>query len=577
MEILRLALAQCNFSVGDFEGNVAIIRDVIRESQRLGVHVLAFPELALTGYPPEDLLLKPRFLRATEEALGKVVADVGDMVCILGTVHCAEDTYNAAAVIHNRQIITYYHKEFLPNYGVFDEKRYFKEGEEDMVLVLNSFPMGVSVCEDIWYSEGPVSKQAALGGARLLLNISSSPYHRDKWKLREHLLATRAIENHAYVAYANLVGGQDELVFDGGSMIYDPDGELIARGKFFEDDLVMADLELSKALKASLHDPRIRQERHPVEKNNHGIRKVQITLTESGKVKTSKPRIAEVLDPIEEVYQALVTGTRDYLRKNGFKKAVIGLSGGIDSSLVAVIAAEALGAENVLGVTMPSSFSSPEGIEDAKMQAQNLAIEILEIPISAPYKAYKDILEPHFAGRPEDLAEENIQARIRGNILMAISNKLGYLVLTTGNKSEMAVGYATLYGDMAGGFAVIKDVPKTLVYDLARHINRRAGRAIIPQRVIEKPPSAELKPDQKDTDSLPPYDVLDPILKAYVEEERGLDDIVVMGFDRETVRHVIRLVDRSEYKRRQAPPGIKITELAFGRDRRLPISNRFHV
>jgi len=575
MDVLRLALAQRNFSVGDFEGNVAIIREVIAEAERLGVQVVAFPELALTGYPPEDLLLKPRFIRATEKALDDVARTVKEMVCIVGTVHSTEDIYNAAAVIYNGKVVTYYHKVFLPNYGVFDEKRYFKEGDEDMVLVINGFPLGISICEDIWYVEGPATEQAALGGARLLLNISSSPYHLEKWKLRDHLLATRAIENRAYVAYANLAGGQDELVFDGASMVYDPEGTLIARGKFFDEDLVVVDIELSKAQKASLHDPRIRQERFPADKNSNGIRRVEITLRESDRPRLARTAIQEVPDPVEEVFKALVTGTRDYIRKNGFQKAVIGLSGGIDSSLVAVIATEALGADNVLGVTMPSPISSKEGIEDAKQQAKNLGIKILEVPISDPYQSYKDALKPHFLGLAEDITEENLQARIRGNILMAISNKLGYLVLTTGNKSEMAVGYATLYGDMAGGFAVIKDVPKTLVYQLVEHINRKAGREVIPRRVIEKPPSAELRPEQKDTDSLPPYDVLDPILKAYVEDDQGIDEIVAAGFDRETVRNVIRMVDHSEYKRRQSPPGIKITELAFGRDRRLPISNRF--
>ena len=577
MDTLRLGLAQCNFSVGDFSGNVAIIRDVIHKSQELGIHLLAFPELALTGYPPEDLLLKPRFLRAAERALTDVAREVKDLVCVLGTVHCVEDTYNAAAILHQGKVIDFYHKALLPNYGVFDEKRYFKEGDEDKVLMINGIPVGISVCEDIWYAEGPVSRQASVGGARLLLNISSSPYHHEKWKVREHILATRAIENHAYVAYANLVGGQDELVFDGGSMVHDPEGNLVARGKFFEEDLVVVDLEISRALKAHLHDPRIRQERYPHDENRNSIHRIKVDLPENKQPKIPAPVIHAVLEPIEEVHQALVTGTRDYMRKNGFKKAVIGLSGGIDSSLVAVIAVEATGADNVLCVTMPSPFSSSEGLEDVRNQAKSLGVELEEIPITDTFQAYKDLLKPHFGDLPEDITEENLQARIRGNIMMAISNKLGHLVLTTGNKSEMAVGYATLYGDMAGGFAVIKDVPKTWVYKLCEHINMEAGREIIPKRVIDKPPSAELRPDQKDTDSLPPYDVLDPILKAYVEDELGVDDIVEEGFDRETVQRVVRMVDRSEYKRRQAPPGIKITQLAFGRDRRLPISNRFSI
>jgi NAD+ synthase (glutamine-hydrolysing) len=576
MEILRLGLAQCNFSVGDFEGNVAIIRDALQKSRQLGVHLIAFPELALTGYPPEDLLLKPRFLTAAQQALAQILEHVHDMVCVLGTIHCVEDIYNSAAIIHNGKVLTYYHKEILPNYGVFDEKRYFKEGDEDIVLAIDGFPVGVNICEDIWYSEGPAFRQASLGGARLLLNISSSPYHREKWKVREHIIATRAIENNAYVAYANLVGGQDELVFDGGSMVCDPEGNLLARAKYFEEDMLVVDLEMSRALKAHLHDPRIRKEHHN-EENRHPVTRITVDFPEHDRPHIPSPIIQNTLEPIEEVHRALVTGTRDYLRKNGFKKAIVGLSGGIDSCLVAAIAAEAVGAKHVLGVTMPSPYSSKEGIEDAKSQANNLGIKIIEIPIADPFQTYKTALKPHFGELPEDTTEENLQARIRGNILMAISNKFGYLVLTTGNKSEMAVGYATLYGDMAGGFAVIKDVPKTWVYQLCRHINNKAGRQIIPQRVIDKPPSAELKPHQKDSDSLPPYNILDPILEAYIEDEQSIDEMVSAGFDRETVKRVVQMVDRSEYKRRQAPPGIKITQLAFGRDRRLPITNRFSI
>ena len=561
MNKLRIGLAQCNFSVGDLDGNVSIIQDVIGKAQRMGVQLLAFPELALTGYPPEDLLLKSSFIHAAEEALKQVAKSVQTLVCVLGTVHVDSENFNAAAIINQGQVVNFYHKQILPNYGVFDEKRYFKEGVENQVLVLNGIPIGISICEDIWYSGGPAACQAELGKAKLLLNISSSPYHVEKWKVREDVLVSRARENGTYVAYVNLVGGQDELVFDGGSMIYDPDGNLVARGKFFEEDLVVVDLELGND--GGYQDV------------GDDIKQVVLETPDTKMVLGYDPVMEEVLEPVEEVRRALVLGTGDYMRKTGFTKAVIGLSGGIDSALVAAIAAEAVGADNVLCVTMPSEYSSLEGLEDTRMTAENLGIELIEIPISAPFQVYKDLLAPHFGDLPEDITEENLQARIRGNLLMAISNKMGYLVLTTGNKSEMAVGYATLYGDMAGGFAVIKDVPKLLVFDLCRHINQQAGSEIIPQRVIDKPPSAELRPDQKDTDSLPPYEVLDPILQAYVEDIKGVDEIVAMGFERDTVKRVVRLVDRSEYKRRQAPPGVKITPLAFGRDRRLPISNRF--
>jgi NAD+ synthase (glutamine-hydrolysing) len=624
MNFLRIALAQCNFTVGDFSGNQAIIREVLQKSHQLGVQLVAFPELALTGYPPEDLLLEPRFLQSAEKALLQVTKDVGDMVCVIGTVHRTANTYNAAAILHQGKLIDYYHKVLLPNYGVFDEKRYFTEGNEDKVLVVNGIPIGISICEDIWFLDGPVKRQAELGGAKLLLNISSSPYHHEKWKIREQMLSERAIENHAFVAYVNLIGGQDELVFDGGSVVIDPQGKVLARAKFFEEDFLVVDIEnvgadlsasadLSRALSAN-------------------IQRIELKTTEPEPLVGANllRAMTDIPNPIDEVYQALVLGTRDYLRKNGFKKAVIGLSGGIDSALVAAIAVEAIGKENVLGVTMPSPFSSKEGLDDAHSVANNLGIEILQVPITNLFQTYKDelkmvwrnfpvdadlscatsplqsrgeqkggkeispllsvrmdaygtggnkrgVVEYTCADLPEGITEENLQARIRGNILMAISNKLGYIVLTTGNKSEMAVGYATLYGDMAGGFAVIKDVPKTLVFQIAKHINLKAGQEVIPQRVIDKPPSAELRPDQKDTDSLPPYEILDPILKAYVEDNQGLDEIVGLGFDHEMVRRVIRMVDLSEYKRRQSPPGIKITERAFGRDRRLPISNLFKM
>jgi NAD+ synthase (glutamine-hydrolysing) len=577
MDGLRIGLAQCNFSVGDFEGNVAIIRRILAESENMGVQVVAFPELALTGYPPEDLLLEPSFLRSTEMALSQVTRDVGDLVCVLGTVHRSTNVYNAAAILHRGKVIDFYHKVLLPNYGVFDEKRYFKEGNEDKVVVIKGIPIGISICEDIWFPEGPVKRQAEFGGARLLLNISSSPYHREKWKAREQMLSERALENRAYVAYLNLVGGQDELVFDGGSVVFDPQGKILTRAKFFEEDFLVVDIPC--AVESPSHRCAVESLHATAGERHIGIQRIELKIPEPDHRAGAELSCAinQIPDSIDEVYRALVLGTRDYLRKNGFTKAVLGLSGGIDSALVAAIAVEAVGKDNVLSVTMPSPFSSPEGLDDAHSVARNLGIEILQVPITDLFKAYKIALKPHFVNRPEDITEENLQARIRGNILMAISNKLGHIVLTTGNKSEMAVGYATLYGDMAGGFAVIKDVPKTLVFRIAKHINETAGQDVIPQRVIDKPPSAELRPDQKDTDSLPPYDVLDPILKAYVEENRGIDEIVGLGYDRDTVKRVIRMVDRSEYKRRQAPPGVKITERAFGRDRRLPISNLFKL
>ncbi|OGN99632.1 MAG: NAD+ synthase, partial [Chloroflexi bacterium RBG_13_52_14] len=485
------------------------------------------------------------------------------------------DIYNAAAVIHDRELVDVYHKIYLPNYGVFDENRYFQAGSECTVWVIAGVNVGINICEDIWYEAGPATVQA-YAGAEVIVNISASPYHLGKRSFRERMLGARASDNVAIVAHNNLVGGQDELVFDGNSIVLNEKGELVARGKQFEEDLIVADLDVEAVFRTRLHDPRWRKRTLLFEEQRWQAPKVIVSEEPVGAQKPPlAPRHFEVKGIPGEIYDALVLGTRDYIAKNGIKKVVIGLSGGIDSSIVAVIAVDALGAENVIGVSMPSRFSSPGSISDAELLTRNLGMRLLTIPIEKVFQAYLDVLKEPFKGVKPDVTEENIQARIRGNLLMALSNKFGWLVLTTGNKSEMATGYATLYGDMAGGFAVIKDVPKTMVYQLAKYRNALGGREPIPSSVLEKPPSAELRPDQKDTDSLPPYDLLDPVLKAYVEEDKSVEQILALGIDEEVVKKAARLVDSSEYKRRQAPPGVKITPRAFGRDRRLPITNHF--
>ncbi|MFQ6117092.1 MAG: NAD+ synthase, partial [Candidatus Bipolaricaulia bacterium] len=559
----------------DLEDNTAKILQYVEEARSLGADLVAFPELAICGYPPEDLLLKPSFIAANLEALEEVIRYTERITAVVGFVDRGQDIYNAAAVIHDRELVGVHHKVFLPNYAVFDEERYFAAEEEIAVFCDKDLAFGVSICEDIWYPDGPPAVQALAGGAQLIVNISASPYHRRKGSARERMLATRAADQVAVVAFCNLVSGQDELVFDGRSAIFDERGALIARGKQFEEDLIVADLDLERVFNRRLHDPRRREEK-VLQKRLEGVslRRVELPFLGSEAKEPTAPRIAAELGAEEEVYRALVLGTRDYVRKNGFEKVLEGLSGGIDSALVAAIAADALGRENVVGVFMPSRYSSPESREDAEKLAESLGIEFLEIEIDETFQSYLRMLERPFRGTEPGVAEENIQARIRGNILMALSNKFGWLVLTTGNKSEYSLGYATLYGDMAGGFAVLKDVPKTLVYRLARY--RNSISPVIPERILKKPPSAELRPDQEDEADLPaPYAVLDPILELYVEEDLGLRGIVAQGFDEETVRRVIRLVDRNEYKRRQSPVGIRITPRAFGKDRRLPITNRF--
>lgn len=574
MKTLRLALAQINPTVGDFEGNVSKIIYYIEEASKAGAQIVAFPELAITGYPPEDLLLKPQFIEDNLDALKKVQENVGDITAIVGFVERKEDIYNAAAIIYNKTIFDTYHKMYLPNYGVFDEYRYFQAGARCPMYKIGDSWVGVTICEDIWYPEGPTRLQA-LAGAELVININASPYRISRGKSRENMLSVRAFDSMVIVAYLNTVGGQDELVFDGQSVIIDQSGTIIARGKQFEEDLIVIDLNLEAVMMRRLRAPRRRQEVMRLEKS--AVEEITIPVMKKSAVERMplQPREYRVLEPLDEVYNALVLGTSDYVRKNGFKGVMIGLSGGVDSALVASIAVDALGKENVTGLFMPSPYTSKESREDVHTLKDNLGIKLLEVSIDNIFQSYLNALKKEFQNLPVDTTEENLQARIRGNILMAFSNKFGWLVLTTGNKSEMSVGYATLYGDMAGGFAVIKDVPKTMVYELCKWKNNKEGRAVLPERVLWKEPSAELKADQKDTDTLPPYHVLDPILKAYIEDDKSFDEILSLGCEVECARNVIRMIDKSEYKRRQAPPGIKITLRAFGRDRRFPITNRY--
>ena len=491
----------------------------------------------------------------------------------MGFIDKRDDVFNAAAVLHDGVLAGVYHKQYLPNYGVFDENRYFQAGTETPVFTVGDTTFAVNICEDIWYPTGPTTTQA-LAGAELIVSINASPYHAGKARFREQMIATRASDDLVYVAFVNTVGGQDELVFDGTSLIVDERGAVVTRGRQFREDFVTADLDLDAVFRARLRDSRRRKEK--LDAGDDVRRIVLPALSAAAVAAPLEPRPAEpMLGHVAEVFEALVLGTRDYVTKNGFKHVVIGLSGGIDSALVAAVAVEALGHENVTGVTMPSPYSSAGTRADARRLAKNLAIEFMAVPITPVFGAFKRGLSKPFKGLAEDVAEENIQARIRGTLLMALSNKFGWLVLTTGNKSEIGVGYSTLYGDMAGGFAVIKDVPKTLVYEVARHVNERAGRAVIPESIFTRPPSAELRPDQTDQDTLPPYPLLDAILEAYVEQDKSVADIVALGFDPETVRRVVRMVDANEYKRRQGPIGVKITPRAFGRDWRLPIVNRF--
>ncbi|HEV8143337.1 MAG TPA: NAD+ synthase [Methylomirabilota bacterium] len=571
MRRYRIGLAQINPTVGDLDGNVRKIVEGMEHARRLGCRLVAFPELAVPGYPPEDLLFKRAFIEANLRALDEVTRASRGLTAIVGFVDKRDDIFNAAAVLHDGARAGVYHKQYLPNYGVFDENRYFQAGTETPIFTCGEITFATNICEDIWYPSGPTRRQA-LAGAELIVSINGSPFHAGKAHYRETMLATRAADDLVCVAFVNMVGGQDELVFDGGSVIFNERAEVVARGRAFAEDFVVADLDLDAVFHARLRDARRRQEKLGADERATRLALKDLPAPAAPPI---TPAIAEPLGPVDEIFQALVLGTRDYVQKTGFKRVVIGLSGGIDSALVAAIAVEALGRENVVGVTMPSPYSSAGTRNDARRLAKNLGIEFSKLPITGVFKQFKRTLAQAFKGLPEDVAEENIQARIRGTLLMALSNKFGWLVLTTGNKSEIAVGYSTLYGDMAGGFAVIKDVPKTLVYELAAHVNARAEGAIIPESIIERAPSAELRPDQKDQDSLPPYPVLDAILRAYVEEDRSVSELVALGFDPETVAKVARMVDRNEYKRRQGPIGVKITPRAFGRDWRLPLVNHF--
>ncbi len=569
---LRLALCQLDPTVGDILGNEAKIRDGLGQAVAAGAQLVLFPELVITGYPPEDLLLKEHFLADARAALERVAEATRETVALVGFPERADDVYNACAVLAGGRVQAIYRKVFLPNYGVFDEQRYFQAGPGGAVIELGDSVIGLTVCEDIWEPGPPASDEAA-AGATLLINLSASPYHAGKGSERERMLIQRARDNVAAVAFCNLVGGQDELVFDGHSLVIDHEGTVIARGRQFAEELIVATIDPAGPRGVRLRDPRHRPINLRARPDVPVLASLELPTALATVPTAIGGPVTESMDPVAEVYAALLLGLRDYVEKNGFSHVVMGLSGGIDSALVAVIAVDALGPERVSVVIMPSPYSSSESQDDARALAANLGVQVRELPIAPAMSAYEATLSEVFAGRDADLTEENLQARIRGNLLMALSNKFGWLVLTTGNKSEMAVGYSTLYGDSAGGFAVIKDVPKTLVYELARHRNR--GAAPIPVSIIDRPPSAELRPDQRDADSLPPYEVLDPILDGYVEDDLGREALILRGYREEDVDRVLALVDRAEYKRRQAPPGIKISTRAFGRDRRVPITNRY--
>ncbi|MBN2185636.1 MAG: NAD+ synthase [Candidatus Krumholzibacteriota bacterium] len=577
---VRIALAQVNPTVGDLAGNASLARKAILEAKKAGARIIAFPELFLCGYPAEDLLLKPGFLDECEKELEKLAAHARAIAVIIGAPEASHapgrPLHNTASILYRGKIAGRYRKINLPNYGVFDEKRYFTAGKLPLVINFGDIPIGISICEDLWVDDGPTGIQSSVGGAEIIINISASPYHRRKGRDRENLMRRRARENNTWLCYLNLLGGQDELVFDGSSVVIDPSGKTAVRGAPFREDLIIADIMLGsripgKGIKSPVPEPSKR--RAP---SGGFIETIDLPDLPAGKdIRLPARKRIDHLGPNEEIYEALVMGTRDYVDKNGFERVIIGLSGGIDSALTAAVAVDALGPDRVSGVTMPSGYTSSSTLKDAYRLAENLGIRILELPVGSLYDAYRDLLADIIPKGPVGITEENLQARVRGNLLMALSNRFGHLVLTTGNKSEIAVGYCTLYGDMAGGFGVLKDVPKTLVFSLSRYLNRRAGRAVIPSSTIRRKPSAELRPGQLDEDSLPPYPVLDKIIEMYVEKDMSLSSIVAKGLDKGLVEKMIRLIDRNEYKRRQAPPGVKITPKAFGRDRRLPITSRY--
>jgi NAD+ synthase (glutamine-hydrolysing) len=575
---LRVALAQIDPTVGDIRGNARKIAGYIGRAREEGASLVVFPELSLTGYPPEDLLLKTGFLDAAKCALDELAAQTRGIVAFVGFPERAEDVYNAAAVLADGEVAAVYRKMYLPNYGVFDEQRYFQAGAEAALVELNGVPVGITICEDIW-EPGPPTMTEALAGAELIVNLSASPYRAGYGHGRERMLVQRAIDYLAAVVLVNTVGGQDELVFDGHSVAIDQDGHVLARCPQFEESLNVCTIDTREVAAARLRDTRhrvnVRRQRRAGADADPAVSTLASLTVPTPPSGTTGGEVAEPLRAEAEVYGALRTGLRDYVEKNGFERVVIALSGGIDSALTALIAVDALDANRVTCVSLPSPYSSEATKADAQSIASNLGVDFREISIEDAMQAYDDMLRESFAGREPDIAEENVQARIRGNVMMALSNKFGWLVLTTGNKSEMSVGYATLYGDMAGGFAVLKDVYKGWVYRLVRWRNAQEGRDLVPSSVLERPPSAELRYEQRDQDSLPPYEVLDAILEGYIEEDLDAAELADRGLPTEEVERVIRMVDRAEYKRRQAPPGIKISTKAFGRDRRLPITNRY--
>ncbi len=593
---MRLALCQINATVGDVAGNAQLISNGIASAREAGADLVLFPELALTGYPPEDLLLKEHFLVDAAQALAGLAEETRDIVAVVGFPERAEDVYNSAAILAEGAIHAVYRKVYLPNYGVFDEQRYFQAGPAGAVIDIGSERIGITVCEDIW-EPGPPASEESLAGATLILNISASPYHAGKGAERERMFAQRARENLACVAFCALVGGQDELVFDGHSCVIDHNGHTLARAAQFQEEILICDLDLEAARAARLRDTSHRPVARRSERRASVLEGLPATSasTSGERHESPTPAMRSLLDPDAEVYGALTLGLHDYVTKNGFQHVVLGVSGGIDSALVACLAVDALGSKRVSTTIMPSPYSSTATQQDARDLSAALEVQVHELPIESVMSAYRGALAEPFAGREEDLTEENLQARIRGNLLMALSNKFGWLVLTTGNKSEMSVGYTTLYGDLAGGFAVIKDVPKTLVYRLCEWRNSPAGALLpasaasetddeqppsriaapIPTSIVTRAPSAELRHDQRDEDSLPPYPILDKILEGYVELDRSREQLIAQGLPKEDVERTIRLVDLAEYKRRQAPPGIKITARAFGRDRRMPITNRY--
>ena len=590
---MRLALAQINTTVGDLDGNRDLILDRLEEAKAAGADLVLFPELAVTGYPPEDLVLRPGFLRAAEESLAAIARATHGIVALVGVPHFDRDLFNACAICAAGEVKALYRKRFLPNYGVFDEDRYFAPARDLLLLEHGGTLIGPTICEDMW-QPGPPATDLALAGAQLLTNISASPFHVGRDREREEMFATRARDNSCFVAFCNSVGGQDELIFDGHSLVLDEEGHVLARAPGFEEALLVVDIDPADAVGRRLRDVRRRglvRERGGAVPEAPVVH-VGVPGTTADPV---EPQLAAPLDELEQMRLALELGLRDYVEKNGFREIVVGVSGGIDSALTTALAVEALGAERVHCVSMPSRFSSEETRRDARLLAESLGTEFRELPIGEIVDAFERVLAESFAGLATDLAEENLQARVRGVLLMALSNKFGWLVVATGNKSELSVGYATLYGDMAGGFALLKDVFKTDVFRLARHLNERfvsvgagiAGpdssaasqalpqRELIPASIIERAPTAELRDNQLDEDSLPPYPALDRVLEAYVEQDRSREELSADGFDRDVVDRALALIDRAEYKRRQAPPGVRLTPKAFGRDRRTPITNRW--